>query len=422
VKNISTRLLLFSAANVLLLNVALPSFSPPDYRETVLLHSYDTLTLRSRADSWKPMGLALAYIESGATEPLYSELLIRQHRKFQYPPSALLALQAARSITGSNESALSLLRVVGVFFVVVMAGATAAILDRGLPPAASRGEAVVRVGVVAFLTLTFYPFVKSCSLGQIQVWINALFAVILWCWMTGRKVTAGLLLAIPCLIKPQYALLLPWALLKGERRLAASCAAVVAVGLGASISQYGWANHLDYLEALSFISRRGEAFFPNQSVNGLMNRLWSIEYPDLYNNLYWGERYFPPYTPWIYGATLISSALLLVTAFSHPRARADTRGFCIIILSATMASPIAWDHHYGILLPLYAVLLPALIREGRGAGGLIVLGVSYVLTSNFISVANVLAASPFNVFQSYLFAGALAVLLLFYGSKNESVA
>ncbi len=368
------------------------------------------------------MGLALAYIESGATEPLYSELLIRQHRKFQYPPSALLVLQAAQWIRGSSESALPLLRIIGMFFVVAMVAATAAILDRGLPPAASRGEAVVRVGAAAFLTLTFYPFVKSCSLGQIQVWINALVAVILWCWMTGRKATAGLLLAIPCLIKPQYGLLLPWALLKGEWRLATTCAAAVAVGLGISISQYGWTNHLDYLEALSFISRHGEAFYPNQSVNGLMNRLWSIRYPDLYNNLYWGERYFPPHNPWVYGVTLASSALLLVTAFFHPRVRADTRGFCIITLSATMASPIAWDHHYGILLPLYAVLLPALIREGRGAGSLIALGASYVLTSNFIAATNLLAATPFNVLQSYLFAGALAVLLLFYGLKNESAA
>ena len=35
------------------------------------------------------------------------------------------------------------------------------------------------------LALTFYPLVKAFSLGQIQVWINGLFAVALLCLGDG---------------------------------------------------------------------------------------------------------------------------------------------------------------------------------------------------------------------------------------------
>jgi len=35
----------------------------------------------------------------------------------------------------------------------------------------------------------------------------------------------------------------------------------------------------------------------------------------------------------------------------------------LAILTCVMASPVAWEHHYGILMPFYAVLLPALVRR-----------------------------------------------------------
>lgn len=416
---LTKRLVLFVAASALLLNGALWLVSPPDYRDNVLRHTRDTLSLRAGRDSWRPMKLALEYLESGATEPIYSKMLLRDGIKFQYPPSALLLLQPVEWARRATGTTLPLLEMISLLFVAVMAATMFSIANRGLPPALSRQETVVRVGLAVFSTLTFYPFVKGYSLGQIQVWINAAFALFLWCRLTDRKVAAGVVLALPCLVKPQYGVLVLWALLKGERRLLTACAVTGTIGLVLSITQFGWANHIDYLDALSFMSGHGEAFYPNQSVNGLMNRLWSIEHPDLYNNLDWRDRYFPPYNRWVYGTTLTSSALLLIAAFFHPRARADTRGWCIVLLSATMASPIAWEHHYGILLPLYAILLPTILGNGAPRKTVVVLGATYVVTSNFFPAANLLAATPFNFLQSYLFVGALTVLLLLYDSRSE---
>ena len=43
----------------------------------------------------------------------------------------------------------------------------------------------MRLLTAAALAATFYPLVKAYSLGQIQVWIDALFAVLVASW--GRR-------------------------------------------------------------------------------------------------------------------------------------------------------------------------------------------------------------------------------------------
>jgi hypothetical protein len=116
---------------------------------------------------------------------------------------------------------------------------------------------------------------------------------------------------------------------------------------------------------------------------------------------------------------LATSAILIAACFLRRRREVGAVDVCIVLLTATLASPIAWEHHYGILLPIYAVLLPAVLREPAPATKLFVLGATYVLTSNFLQLTNLLAATPYNVAQSYLFFGAIAVLVLLYGVRGR---
>jgi alpha-1,2-mannosyltransferase len=80
-------------------------------------------------------------------------------------------------------------------------------------------------------------------------------------------------------------------------------------------------------------------------------------------------------------------------------------------LSTTLASPIAWEHHYGILLPIFFALLPSILRDRHQ---LTLWMASYVLASNFLPVTQLFAGSILNVLQSYLLAAVLAVLWLLY--------
>jgi hypothetical protein len=163
--------------------------------------------------------------------------------------------------------------------------------------------------------------------------------------------------------------------------------------------------------------QRGETFYPNQSVNGLLNRLMSIRQPELYGNLEFFIDRYAPFNIWIYGLTVASSLAILAAAIIVPRQREGGDAafdFCIMGLSTTVASPIAWEHHYGILLPIFFALLPSTLRDGRQ---LTLLIGSCVLASNFLPATQLLAGSVLNVLQSYLLAAVFAVLWLLYRQR-----
>ncbi len=132
------------------------------------------------------------------------------------------------------------------------------------------------------------------------------------------------------------------------------------------MSVYGLANHFDYLRVLSFLSQHGETYFPNQSVNGVLNRLMSIFDPQAYVSLDLPAGKFPPFTPWIWAATLATSLALLLFALlrqSRPRRPRSRDRLLVMAVSCTMASPIAWEHHYGVTLPIFAVMLATCLGD-----------------------------------------------------------
>jgi hypothetical protein len=222
------------------------------------------------------------------------------------------------------------------------------------------------------------------------------------------------------LIKPQYGVLVPWGVLRREWRFVLAAAVTGLAGLAVSLWLFGLANHLDYFRVLSFISRQGESFYANQSVNGLLHRLLGNG-----NNLRWEANAFAPFHLVVYAVTTASSLAFLGLGLFGPRrreGRGSTLDFATAALAATLASPVAWEHHYGILIPLYAVLFGELCRAPRRRWGLALLGISYALTGNFFAVLNRTADTPFNFLQSYMLAGALLALALLVGRRPARVA
>jgi hypothetical protein len=165
---------------------------------------------------------------------------------------------------------------------------------------------------------------------------------------------------------------------------------------------------------IQFISRTGEGFFPNQSVNGILNRLLFNG-----NNLQWERHAFAPFHP-----TFIGHAIKFRPIDTLPTHRSREKklaggviDFMIIALSCTIASPIAWEHHYGILLVIFAVLLPYVLSHPVwGRSTLLLFILSYVLASNFLGgIFNNVASVPIlNVMQSYLFIAGVTVLVFLY--------
>ncbi len=419
-------LLAFFLANAFLLNGLIWSVSPEPHRATVLKHSWDVLRGEGGDDSWGAMQVALDHVAEMPGTPLYSKVFFTDNFRFQYPPSALFGLTAMLAVDPERvqindvyDGAWPAINtVMGWIFIALTAASVAGLLEIGLvaaePQVDWRQLRALRVLVVVGLTLTFYPIVKAFTLGQIQVWINALFALGLLAWAAGWKLSSGVLIGAISLIKPHYGLFLVWGALRRELRFAAACAATIGIGLAASVAVYGLANHIDYVRVLSFLSQHGEAYYPNQSVNGVLNRVMSIFDPQAYVSLDLPAGQFPPFTPWVWAATLASSLALLLFALLRPfwRERDDGKrvtDLALMAVACTMASPIAWEHHYGVTLPIYAVMLAACYGDRTR---LIWLGISYVLVSTYVPVTNLLAASPLNLLQSSLFAGAIILLAL----------
>jgi hypothetical protein len=423
-------LALFLLLNAFVLNGVLWTASPAPYKETVLNHTWDVLGARGCDDSWGIMSISLDYAREPHKIPLYTEIFFNQHLKFQYPPSSLLAIAGMLWLAGSEGIRTSgceifefptLNDILGWLFILISALTTAALLEIGLRQRNltddTRALRVARAAIVVGLALTFYPIVKAYTLGQIQVWLNGLFGLALLGWVTGRKASSGVLIGLMCLVKPHYGLFLLWGALRHEWRFTAASAATVAVGLAISIAAYGWANHIDYLNVRWYLPQHGEAFYPNHSFNGLLNRLMSLDDPFSFQNLVFIDLDFPPFEPLVYGGTLITSLVILSTALLRRGTEGDSDrkfDFCTMALSTTMASPIAWEHHYGIMLPIFGVMLAAVIGDRRR---LIWLVVCYVLVSNFFHFTNLLAYTPFNVAQSYLLAAAVVVLLMLHGMR-----
>jgi alpha-1,2-mannosyltransferase len=408
---------------------------PVKPREIPQYHLWQFLRLRQDLDSWEPMWQAFEQIKAAPKEPLYAQIFFDENTKFQYPLTSLLlfyALQAVLAPFSSQypETLYQLLAIIswlsffGLLIVSVKifsASQCASGSDKTSVMSIDTGprhfEQTLRILLLLGLGLTFYPAIRAYSLGQIQAWINLLFSLMLWGWFSEKKRFSGVLGGLICLIKPQYAVILLWSLLRRQWQFAIAFLSVTAAGWLTACMLFGLSNNLDYLKVLSFISKRGEAYYPNQSVNGLMNRL-------LFNgsNLQWTGDAFAPFNGWIYACTLFSSVLLLIFALRSPRrAGGSVADFALVSLTATMASPVAWEHHYGILLPIYAMLLPQLLQHRIWSSfTLPLLGLSYGLSSNYFYVAREFADLPLlNVLQSYLFFGALIVLLSLYRLRDR---
>ena len=430
-KRFSIGLLLFWIVTAFAISGFIKIAAPEEYRETVLDHTAQLLEGEGSDDSWGAMKDALTHFYKKPGVPVYSEVFFKNGSRFQYPPSSLFALMALELAGEDNvrtkedmpDSPYPFVNdVIGWLFILMSFASAAALLEIGLAARfgdEARSFRALRIITVACLTLTFYPVVKAYTLGQIQVWINGFLALALLLWALGRKAGSGALIGAVCLLKPHYGLFVVWAALRGEWRLLFGCLIVASAGLAAAAAVFGVANHLDYLRVLSFLSERGEVYYPNHSINGLLNRLMALKAPQDFVILEFDAGKFAPYTPLVYWGTVASSALILGAALLHRRKNYGSDGlldFATMALSLTMASPIAWEHHYGILLPIFALLAARIARPASLAW----LAFAYALAATYIQAAQLLARTPFNPLQSYLLFAGLAVLIALHVSKAEA--
>ncbi|MDP3850221.1 MAG: glycosyltransferase family 87 protein [Luteolibacter sp.] len=389
-------------------------------------------------DSWGPMGRAFLRARERDDGDIYG-IFFDERRKFQYPPTSLLVfLLAPESWLGNDNfkrtdrdtrltgAPLLFLRSLSQVSVLLTIAAAIAIFEIGLRrlPGArdvSKGWRLARISMLAVLGLSFYPVVKAHDLGQIQALLNCLTALGVLAHVLGWRASGGFMLGLCCLVKPQFAVVPIWALLRRNwRALGGFIAAALPLGL-VSLAVFGWDNHIRYIGVVREISKAGEAYWPNQSFNGFLNRL--LGHGDPLNFSFFE---FAPYHPLVHAATVGTSLLILGLAFYKRKSPAfhPQLDLAVIIAAATVASPVAWEHHYGAFLPLFALALPACLGLGSSARitGLICGACFLAIGSAVLATDILLSPKWFSLPASHLFYGAVLFfgLLIYLRGRGET--
>jgi alpha-1,2-mannosyltransferase len=369
-------------------------------------------------DSWMPMRMAYSRA-IGDSPGTVHDLFFADHVKFQYPPSSLLLYSGYHLLgiepTDHAMNVLLWLSILATSALVFGISLKYMASNRSASEWSRSQEYIVAV-TFAVGTLFFYPVMISWRLGQVQGLLDMLFAAACLCWLTGAKATAGLLIGLACLIKPQFSVFLIWALLRREHSFLFGQAIAWGGGLMLSVALYGVQANLDYLEVLTYISRVGEIFWDNTSVNGLVNRLF---HPD--ETLLFDYHKFPSYEWTVHLSTIGSSVLIVFFALfavaRSPGERGSVLDFMAAAFCFTLASPVAWGHHFGIAMPIFAILLIATggaVSQARRVLPFLTASLCYLMFSIDWNVSDLLAGTRFTIFQSWRLFAAFGVLWLLY--------
>jgi alpha-1,2-mannosyltransferase len=378
--------------------------------QTILPPLLELAHWRQLEDSWRPMRMAFAYLRQPHSVPVYQALVIARGIKFQYPLSSLLLTWTAPPATLTLVSAIALATTAYATWWTLIHTPGWAFRRHW----ADRCSALL---VVFALTLSFLPVTEAYWLGQIQTWVTACVAVAIAAWTAECDEFAGAALGLATLMKPTYLLFVLWAADRRRWRFAATLAGTFCAGTLVSAAAFGWREVLDYLPVLRLIGQRGEAYAPNQSFNGFLNRLLNNG-----DSLHFTRGEFAPYHPVVYLGTLAAFVIVVALALWAPRRtplRASAFDLCLFLLAITVSMPVAWDHHYGVLIAVFAVLVPV-VRARRVAGALTtaVLVGCYALISQNLGILGRLPVVRW-LTQSLLFFAALALLALMAASARR---
>jgi len=399
--------------------------------ETLLGKVKTFFLFRGGSVTWEVLSSAYDYVSSHLQKPVYSEFFFDKKIKLQYPTTTLLLLfpfkmpivdDGLKAFGISLYKALNLiswsLLIATIYLLIRIFNVSKERYLADESDFVSKRNQIVSGIVIFCLSLSFYPLLRAYEAKQIHIWVTFLITLSFWLWLKRSHKFSGVLIGLVCLVEPQYLSVFIWGALRRHRLFSLAGIFAYGVGLILSILIFGWSNHANFLDVLAFVARHGEGFYPNQSVNGLLNRLLFNG-----NNLVWSDA-FPPYHPVVYWVSIISSAVLLGIAFLGSRKTNGTASgadFLSIVLASTMACPVVWELNYTVLLPVYAYLTPWLLGQNFSGYKLIawLFLVSYLLTSNYLIIANRLAGIPIlNLAQSYLFLGALLAFFILQKVRN----
>ena len=372
-------------------------------------------------DSWGPMLDARRWLALHPGGDVYQGLFFAGRIKFQYPLSSLLFIDW---IPAGSAHAITICNIANLMLFFLLAFGTALVLaamaDKTFGPTTAKAYRAQLACIAVLASLCFYPILRALDLGQVQILVDVLFTWACYHYLKDKSFAAGTLIGLCVLLKPQMGLFCIWALVRRDWKFLQGWLLTAGGGFAVSLIKYGVEWPFQYLKVLSYIQDHGESSFANQSVNGLAHRALGLG-----PNLHWDANAFAPSDPLITILTSVTSAaFILIGLFGIPRKVSIEMKALPLIFAAicfTMASPVAWNHHYGILLPAFGLCAILFLSGNYSSRYWLALGTLFFLCENSLAMTNWLAETRYNFIQSYLFIGALGLLapLLCLARRNN---
>jgi alpha-1,2-mannosyltransferase len=315
---------------------------------------------------------------------------------FTYPPIAALVFTPLAVLPlGLDEVLVTAINVAALIWVLRLALGLYLASPRRAD--SRRVDPWPTVGLAAAAALWLEPITTTLGYGQIDLVIAALILFDLARPDSARSKGAAIGLAAGLKLTPL--LFIPYLLLAGRRRAAAVATSVFAatIALGFAILpsdavRYWGGAFLDP-------TRVGRvADWANQSLQGAIERLT-------------GASTVGP--AWLVAVAVVAAAGLAAAVLASRRGDEAT-GFALCAVTALLASPISWTHHWALAVPaLFVVVLWAYQRRSRlgliVAAGAAAIGYAYLpqrATSPHelqLTVGGLIAADP------YVLVGLLAI-------------
>ncbi len=390
-------------------------------------------------DSWWPMYNAANVRLHG--DGIYQTVFFEDGMKFQYPPLSILPFVIFIKLGMGWETIREVMNFISFVAMLFIIGSIYYLIISVFKKFSNIENFDWKYKISFLLisiigTFGFDAIVKAQYLGQIQVILDLCICLAFLLFLINRKYFSGACLALAALVKPQITLLLVWAIIRKEREVMVGMIAIFIPAGAISLYGFGFLEHVHYLESLSLMGKHGEAYWPNQSINGLLHRLISDVDP-----LSFPVNSYAPYNPVVYGFTVVTTVMLILLGlFYRPESgRVNPQGrmpisssfdMATMLLLVTMASPIAWYHHYGILWPIFVAVFVVIAcqlylrRDLLTVVTTILFSLSFMLLSNRFPVLakEQFASSPINLIQSYYLFGAFLMLAALFMLRRNLIA
>ena len=358
--------------------------------------------LRTWTDSWLPMMQSVDYFLQHPHLPIYYAPL---YDTLIYSLASILPLWLLKRMGMGDMAMLRLLASTSWLALVGIAGVALVMGRRFLKARGVRMDWQTVLAVV-LAVLFCYPLLKGYALGNAQTYLSFEFALLLLLWSAGHEAAGGAVGALLAFVKPQYALLLIWMAVRKRWSATAAFLLTSAVLILLSVLVFGWRNNLDFLHVLAGLSKKAQSHYGNQSMFGTLNRMIGNG-----ENISYTPLLYTPYIRWVY-LTTVATALVLMGAvllFPWGKLRGSCADLSAMGIVSVAASPMAWEHHYGIVCGIFAWVWFAYGCWQAKRPWL--LGLAALLTMNAWLGFNRLADHHgWNALQSYMYLGALLLV------------